>query len=87
MRGGRVLATTILRLATPAAAMAAMTTTTTTTMIPATVRARLPGLYRAPLALVDTTTRNAITNELEVTETMGTTPVLDGLAFLVRRPG
>jgi hypothetical protein len=77
----RALGITILLLvaSTAAAAMA--------TMIPATVRARLPGLYRAPLALVDTTTRNAVTNELEVTETMGTTPVLDGLAFLVRRPG
>jgi hypothetical protein len=77
----RALGITILLLVASTAAVAMAT------MIPATVRARLPGLYRAPLALLDTTTRNAVTNELEVTETMGTTPVLDGLAFLVRRPG
>jgi hypothetical protein len=64
-------------------------------MIPTVVRNSLPGLYQAKLALLHIT-RNAITNDVEIAEHQQTegggypaaaTVVLDGLAFLVRRPG
>jgi hypothetical protein len=66
----------------------------TAAMIPTVVRNSLPGLYQAKLALLHIT-RNAITNDVEIAEHQPTeggyspaaTVVLDGLAFLVRRPG
>jgi hypothetical protein len=67
------------------ALMAAAAAAVTAAMIPTAVRNSLPGLYQAKLALLHIT-RNAITNDVQIAETEGY-PVLDGLAFLVRRPG
>jgi hypothetical protein len=84
MRGVLIVSTTTIVIVTMA-----MAATAVTMMIPTAVRNSLPGLYHAPLAWLDIT-RDAITNEVHIAETMldpTTTTRLTGICFLVRRPG